>query len=78
MKNNESTALKRFDLPYPQTCGEHAECSHLLSFLSQYVNEVYGGATTIQQLKTDIDVARFELEDALGECLDRHYESNPF
>ena len=78
MKNNNESALARFDLPRPYTCGEHAECSHLVSFLEQYVDELLTGKTSVAELKCDLELARIELEDSLGECLDRYNEENPF
>ena len=78
MKNKNESALARFDLPKPHTCGEHAECSHLLSFLEQYVDELLTGKTSVAELKCDLELARFELEDTLGDCLDRYNAENPF
>lgn len=74
MKNENTSALARFDLPKPYTCGEHAECSHLLSFLEEYVNELLTGKATVAELKCDLELARCELEDTLGDCLDRYEE----
>ena len=78
MNNENTSALARFELPKPYTCGEHAECSHLVSFLEQYVDEVLVGKTTIAQLKCDLELARCELEDTLDGCLDRYNQENPF
>ncbi len=74
-KNKTRTPLERFDLPSePITVGEHAECSHLISFIEQYVDEVLLGKTSIAELKCDIELAKLKLEDTLGDCLDRHEE----
>lgn len=78
MRNKNTPTLARFELPTPYTCGEHAECSHLLSFLEQYVDEVLLGKTSVYELKCDLELARCELEDTLGDCLDKYNEQNPF
>ena len=75
---DKDSALARFDLPKPYTCGEHAECSHLLSFLEEYVDELLTGKTSVAELKCDLELARLELEDCLGECLDRYNQQFPF
>lgn len=72
--NNNNNALARFGLPTPYTCGEHAECSHLLSFIEEYVNELLTGKATVADLKCDLELARLQLEDTLGDCLDRYEE----
>lgn len=72
------TALSRFDLPTPQSCGEHAECSHLVAFLEQYIDEVWLGRTTINEMKCDLEAAKLELEQTMGPCLDKWNEQNPF
>ena len=76
VNNNETkTPLERFDLPSePITVGEHAECSHLISFIEQYVDEVLVGKTSIEELKCDRELAKLQLEASLGDCLDRHEE----
>jgi hypothetical protein len=72
------TSLERFELPKPISCGEHAECSHLISFLEQYVDEVLVGKTTIDALKCDLELAKLELEESLGPCIDLWNEQHPF
>lgn len=66
--------LERFGLPHPETCGEHAECSHLISFLEEYVDEVISGKTTIHELKLDLELCRPELYETLGKCIQNHNE----
>lgn len=62
-------SLKTFDFETPQTVGEHAEISHLLSFVEECVEPVIRGEKTLSDLDRDLAIAKYELESCLRDCL---------
>lgn len=64
-------SLKTFDFEIPETVGEHAEISHLLSFVEECVDPVIRGEKTLSDLDRDLAIAKYELESCLRDCLER-------
>ena len=65
-------SLEKFKFTKPITVGEHAEISHLISFLDEATEECYRNKQDICGLKCDIEIAREELEQLLGPLLKGH------
>jgi len=65
-------SLERFKFSKPITVGEHAEISHLISFLDESTDDCFTNKQDIYGLKCDIEIARDELEKCLGPLLKGH------
>jgi len=65
-------SLSRFKFTKPITLGEHAEYSHLLSFLEESIDDLFRGKQDIYDLKAEIEIARVELDEVLNPLLKGH------
>jgi len=65
-------SLERFKFTKPITIGEHAEISHLISFLDECTDDCFTNKQDIYGLKCDIEIARDELDKLLGPLLKGH------
>ena len=64
-------SLETFDFEIPETVGEHAEISHLLAFVEECIEPVVAGDQSLEDLRRNLAIARYELEGCLGDCLER-------
>ena len=64
-------SLESFEFEIPETVGEHAEISNLLAFVEECIEPVVVGDQSLEVLRRNLVIARYELEGCLGDCLER-------